>query len=70
MAERIAAFVRDNFHSINTLIVHCKYGQSRSAGVAKAIAKQHRLAFPEGYTYANNYVYERLLNSLRLQGEA
>jgi predicted protein tyrosine phosphatase len=69
-AERIAAFVRDNFHSVNTLVVHCKYGQSRSAGVAKAIAKQHGLAFPEGYAYANNYVYELVLHSLRLQGEA
>jgi predicted protein tyrosine phosphatase len=46
-ADQIAAFVRDNFHSVNTLVVHCKYGQSRSAGVAKAIAKQHGLAFPD-----------------------
>ena len=69
-AERIASFVRNNFHAVDTVVVHCKYGQSRSAGVAKAIAKQHGLAFPEGYAYANNYVYELVLNSLRLQGVA
>lgn len=64
-ADQIAAFVRDNFQSINTLVVHCKYGQSRSAGVAKAVAKRHGLAFPEGYTHANNHVYELVLYSLQ-----
>jgi protein-tyrosine phosphatase len=64
-ADRTAAFVRDNSRVVGTLVVHCKYGQSRSAGVAKAIASHHGLEFPAGYTYANNHVYELVLKSLR-----
>jgi len=38
MAQNIVNFV-NNFSEINTIIVHCDAGQSRSAGVAAAIAK-------------------------------
>jgi predicted protein tyrosine phosphatase len=69
-AEQIAAFVRDNSRVVATLVVHCKYGQSRSAGVAKAIASHHALEFPAGYRYANNHVYELVLESLRQPGVA
>lgn len=65
-ADRIAAFVSDHHHLIATLVVHCRYGQSRSAGVAKAIASHHGLQFPDGYPYANNHVYELVLAALRV----
>ncbi len=38
MANNIVNFV-NNFNEIDTIIVHCDAGQSRSAGVAAAIAK-------------------------------
>lgn len=69
-ADQIAAFVRDHSHTVGTLVVHCKYGQSRSAGVAKAVAHHHGLAFPADYRHANNHVYELVLRSLRQQGVA
>ena len=69
-AERIAAFVRSNSHRVGTLIVHCRYGQSRSAGVAKAVAEAYGLHFPVDYEYANNFVYGLVLKALRRRGEA
>ena len=38
MAKNIVAFI-NTFEEIDTIIVHCDAGQSRSAGVAAAIAK-------------------------------
>jgi predicted protein tyrosine phosphatase len=69
-ADQIAAFVRDNSRTVATLVVHCKYGQCRSAGVAKAIARCYGLRFPADYEHANNHVYELVLWSLRQQGAA
>lgn len=69
-ADRIAAFVRKNLTSVATLVVHCKYGQSRSAGVAKAVAEFYGLPFPEEYEYANDHVYRLVLASLRRQAVA
>ncbi len=69
-ADRIADFVASNRHVLGTLVVHCRYGQSRSAAVAKAVASYYGLWFPEDYEYANNHVFELVLKSLRQQGEA
>lgn len=69
-AEQIAAFVHGLKPGVCTLVVHCKHGQSRSAGVAKAVAEAYGLHFPASYRYANNFVHERVLQSLRRLGGA
>ena len=38
-AKEIADFIREFYIKVNRIIVHCEYGQSRSAGVAAAISK-------------------------------
>lgn len=57
-ADRIAAFVTGLGPAVHTLVVHCRYGQSRSAGVAKAVAREHGLAFPADHAHTNHHVYE------------
>lgn len=69
-AERIAAFVHALRHRVGTLVVHCRYGQSRSAGVAKAVAEAYGLHFPAKYRYANNFVRDAVLQALRRQDGA
>lgn len=69
-AERIAGFVRNHRHQVGTLVVHCRFGQSRSAGVAKAVAKAYGLHFPNGYRYANSFVHQLVLDALQRQGDA
>ncbi len=64
-ADRIAEFVVREQHRVRSLVVHCRYGQSRSAGVAKAIAAAYGLDFPADYEYANNFVHDRVLAALR-----
>src|SRR5512143_2901897 len=48
-ALTLAAFVRRVSGSCTRLVVHCRYGVSRSAAVAKAIAESHGLWFPPEY---------------------
>jgi len=38
-AKEIAAFAQENYEQIERFIIHCEYGQSRSAGVAAAICE-------------------------------
>ena len=38
-ANEIADFVRKYYSKVERIIIHCEYGQSRSAGVAAAISK-------------------------------
>lgn len=64
-ADRIAEFVVCEQHRVRSLVVHCRYGQSRSAGVAKAIAAAYGLDFPADYDYANNFVHDQVLAALR-----
>ena len=40
-ANEIADFVKQNYSKVERFIVHCEYGQSRSAGVAAAISKYY-----------------------------
>lgn len=64
-ADQIAEFIVREQHRVSTFVVHCKYGQSRSAGVAKAVAAAYGLDFPADYEYANNFVHDRVLQALR-----
>jgi predicted protein tyrosine phosphatase len=40
-AAEIAHFARSVYPQVERIIVHCEYGQSRSAGVAAAISKHY-----------------------------
>lgn len=51
---------RCNEEKIEGILVHCKAGISRSAAVAKWIAEQHGLTFPQGYDQYNKHVYATL----------
>lgn len=66
-AAQIAEFVRRTAATVKVLVVHCRYGQSRSAGVAKAVAEFYGLQFPQDYEYANNFVYRHVIEKLREQ---
>ena len=57
----IARFVCDVGPSHRRIVVHCRYGVSRSAAVAKAIAAPARLRFPPWYDEHNQRVYRTVL---------
>jgi predicted protein tyrosine phosphatase len=60
-AKKIKVFVqRAEVNGVEEIIVHCKAGVSRSAAVAKWIAKYYNLAFPEKYNFYNKYVFKIL----------
>lgn len=56
-ALSLAEFLADASASCRLLVVHCRYGMSRSAAIAKAICERHQLYFPSGYSNQNDYVY-------------
>jgi len=60
MARFVVAASETNW----TLIIHCKYGVSRSAGVAKAVAQVFGLPFPADYQEANESVCQAVTRAL------
>jgi hypothetical protein len=62
MTERDTQVIVDFVHSaapeVYGILVHCKAGVSRSAAVAKWIARAYGLPFDHGYKQYNKYVYE------------
>lgn len=63
-ARQIAAFVRSLPRDCDTLVIHCRYGQSRSAAVARAVCEHFGLPFPADYQHDNRYVYETMRRAL------
>lgn len=63
-AAEIAGFVRDIAGRCSCLVVHCRYGQSRSAAVAKAVCDAYGLRFPRDYELHNPYVYRNVQRAL------
>lgn len=55
-AGAIAEFVMRHRHAARRVVVHCRSGISRSAGVARAVALHLGAAFPTGYREFNAYV--------------
>ena len=62
-ARVIAAFVDSVATNVNSIVVHCKAGVSRSAAVAKWVAERYGLPFDHQYGSYNRHVY-KLLDSL------
>lgn len=61
----LAEFCRMAIPRNRRLVVHCRYGQSRSAGVAKAVCEAMDLPFPAWYADHNTFVYRTVLGALR-----
>lgn len=59
-ALSMARFVLATAQTCQTLVVHCRYGVSRSAGVAKAVAQAFGVPFPASYDDANEFVYRAM----------
>jgi predicted protein tyrosine phosphatase len=59
----IARFVRTVAPDVNTIVVHCKGGISRSAAVAKWIAEAYNLPFDHRYSSFNKHVHRLLVNA-------
>jgi len=62
-AEAIAAFVGDIEAHCSALVVHCRFGQSRSAAIAKAVCVARGLYFPRNYELPNPYVYRLMCHA-------
>jgi protein-tyrosine phosphatase len=56
-AAEIAKFVLENATTSSTLVVHCRFGQSRSPAVAKAVCEHFSLNFPAKFNSHNKFVY-------------
>lgn len=69
-AMQIVTFVQQLSQETKTLVVHCKYGQSRSPGVAKAICQHLGLRFPPKFKSQNNFVCRLVLEALSRHGGA
>ena len=64
-AVETASFVRERTRDSKTLVVHCRYGVSRSAGAAKAIAEYIGATYPWQYEGYNAYVYRLIKDALK-----
>jgi predicted protein tyrosine phosphatase len=62
-AEAVVSFVRSVAEHVDGIVVHCHAGISRSAAIAKFIADEYQLPFPEKYASHNKLIY-RMLNQV------
>jgi predicted protein tyrosine phosphatase len=63
-AEELAGYVVSQLPRCARIVVHCRHGISRSAGIAKAIAEATGATFPQGYAEYNRHVYKTTLSAL------
>ncbi|MBP3956283.1 dual specificity protein phosphatase family protein [Gemmata sp. G18] len=68
--QQIATFVLSLPENCETVAVHCRFGQSRSAGVARAVCHHFGLYFPPDYDCFNNFVFTRVRDALRSKSGA
>lgn len=62
-ALKITQFVREVASGVDGILVHCKAGVSRSAAVAKWIARQFDVPFNHEYDKYNKYVFDMLVKA-------
>jgi predicted protein tyrosine phosphatase len=62
---QMADFCLVNAFRCRRLVVHCRYGVSRSAAVAKALCEVTGLGFPKDYEDHNDFVYRTLRGALQ-----
>lgn len=63
-ATAIARFVVAVERQCTSLVVHCRFGQSRSLAIAKAVCAARRLRFPHHHELPNPYVYRLMCRAL------
>jgi predicted protein tyrosine phosphatase len=63
-ALAIAEFVSRHRHAARRVVVHCRSGISRSAGVARAVALHLGIGFPPAYEEFNVFVYRSVGRAL------
>ena len=66
-AQTIAKFVLTLPPEARTLVVHCKAGISRSAGVARAVARRMGLRFPHDYLDYNRHACRLVEEQMRVR---
>jgi predicted protein tyrosine phosphatase len=66
-ASAVAEFVERHRLTAQRLVVHCRSGISRSAGVAKAVAMHRGIAFPPDYAEFNVQVCRQVGVALATQ---
>ena len=69
-ATEIAKFILFSAIKSKTIVVHCRFGQSRSPAVAKAISEQFGLYFPPKFDSQNKFVQKLVFNALSRLSEA
>ena len=69
VAAHIARFVHAHA-DLPRLVVHCRSGVSRSAGVARAVAAFRGIYFPASYREYNRHVYEAVTHALNATNAA
>jgi len=62
-ALEIVEFVHKVAPEIDGILVHCRAGVSRSAAVAKYIARTFDLPFNHQYNMFNDFVYDQLIKA-------
>lgn len=60
-ADTVVSFIERVAPTVDGILVHCNYGISRSAAMAKYIALSYGLWFPADYNRFNKRVYRKLL---------
>jgi predicted protein tyrosine phosphatase len=63
-ATAIAEFIVAIERHCTSLVVHCRFGQSRSAAIAKAVCTARGLHFPRHYELPNPFVYRLMCRAL------
>ena len=63
-ADEIAAYVLQAAQMSKVIVVHCRFGQSRSPAVAKAICEHFKLDFPPDFNSHNKLVQRLVFNAL------
>lgn len=64
LAHGVWDFVERLPDTVDTLVVHCHLGVSRSAAVAKSLAQFLQVEYPEKYSLYNKHVYRVMQNAL------
>lgn len=65
MADQIIDMLERTKDAVDTYIIHCEAGISRSAGVCKFVSIFFNLPFPESYQIYNKFVFSTLLRRWR-----
>jgi predicted protein tyrosine phosphatase len=65
MARKVIKFIKELPSNVNSIVVHCYAGISRSAAVAKFLCEEiYNESFPKNYMTYNKLVYRMLYETL------